>query len=317
MTVLKANSTYLTPCGVCSSPLELLYSSCCSNKTIKSVHSPSEMSRLLLRTQIQSKPPASHKQTSVPPRGSSNLWQPHSLNMLSCKRLQHLFLSPHRWFNRDSVFVIMQLLAAAALTYGFVFLFLHRMGIHRTHTAAGSRGWWRPITRVSNLCDCMDPPTSPLSLTMWPGRSTIIMARDAEADAQSTVLPRNSWCDQLALVTFSRVWAALQPSVRQREEIKRNVRTALSPETNTMRQRWAFRCMKLKVAHSRRRVLWMLRLPPCKHSVNWPPQTEEENVLYIKASLLKRDMQAQKCGEICIRATNYKCKSSPLLFLNI
>lgn len=69
MMVLKVDSTYLMPCGFRSSPLDLLYSSCCSKKTIKSVHSPSETSRLLLRTQIQSKPPASHKQTSIPPEG--------------------------------------------------------------------------------------------------------------------------------------------------------------------------------------------------------------------------------------------------------
>lgn len=79
----------------------------------------------------------------------------------------------------------------------FVF-FLCRMVIHRTLTAVVSRGWWRPITRASNLCVSTDPPTSPLLLTMWPGRSTIITARNLEHVGRhtkqmswSTMAPRN------------------------------------------------------------------------------------------------------------------------------
>lgn len=59
------------------------------------------------------------------------------------------------------------------ITNGFVC----RTATRRTLTAAVSRGWWRPITRVSSLSVFTDPLTSPLSLTTWPGRSTIITAR--------------------------------------------------------------------------------------------------------------------------------------------
>lgn len=176
------------------------------------------------------------------PRSFSSL-QLDNLILLSCQRIQCPF-----WSSPDDLTLIQKFYIYISMIFyhtliWFVFLFLCRTVIHRTLTAVVSRGWWRPITRVSNLCVSTDPPTSPLLLTMWPGRSTVITVRDVEHVGRRTrkchevqclqYCWRNSYEIHWTLVKFQPcVWAALQWSVKGREEIKINVLIAMSPERN-------------------------------------------------------------------------------------